>query len=364
MFGLVQTTSPTQSGLVELDDCPEGFTCLQNRDFGDEDETSFSIDLSLEVVDPSNSEAYVLARNKMMQVITGNLPPRTIAGSSDFGDCRNGPPRDSANNVRIDDVYICGLNRNIPDPDDGNIRSARVTFTREVDNNFLAVAGEMTFDTDDIPRLVDNGTWEPVIEHEMLHILGIGSLWDDNNLFSSTEDDFNPYTGPAANNVWQTTWGCTGSPPIRTTGRDGTRGVHWSDACLINELMTGAINSGRENPFSELTVGSLEDIGYTVDYSAADEYDENDLAPGCCDGSSPIEGVPPATPDTPELSDAARNAAIAYGRQVLNESKRPDDILDGDGDADNGGLNYVGDREIVVLVEEGGIIYDVHVTSP
>jgi hypothetical protein len=60
--------------------------------------------------------------------------------------------------------------------------------------------------------------------------------------------------------------------PVESQGGSGTAGSHWSDSLFNNELMTGYINSGKLNPLSKVTVGSLQDLGYTVNYAAADAY--------------------------------------------------------------------------------------------
>ena len=59
--------------------------------------------------------------------------------------------------------------------------------------------------------------------------------------------------------------------PLETGGGPGTAGAHWSEAAFGNELMTGFI-SGIPDPLSTVTIGSLQDMGYTVNYSAADAY--------------------------------------------------------------------------------------------
>ena len=38
------------------------------------------------------------------------------------------------------------------------------------------------------------------------------------------------------------------------------------------ELMTGFINSNAVNPLSAITLGAMEDMGYVVDFTAADPY--------------------------------------------------------------------------------------------
>ena len=61
------------------------------------------------------------------------------------------------------------------------------------------------------------------------------------------------------------------SVPLETGGGPGTAGSHRSEAVFGNELMTGYI-SGAPDPLSILTVATLQDVGYTVNYSAADFY--------------------------------------------------------------------------------------------
>ena len=48
--------------------------------------------------------------------------------------------------------------------------------------------------------------------------------------------------------------------------------------------MTGFVDAGH-NPTSLITIASLQDLGYTVNYNAADPYDGYDMdndVPGCC----------------------------------------------------------------------------------
>lgn len=45
--------------------------------------------------------------------------------------------------------------------------------------------------------------------------------------------------------------------------------------------MTAFLAQGEENPTSRVTVATLEDLGYAVDYSAADTYDASNLSESC-----------------------------------------------------------------------------------
>mmetsp|Transcript_22159 Transcript_22159/g.48184 ORF Transcript_22159/g.48184 Transcript_22159/m.48184 type:complete len:125 (+) Transcript_22159:1-375(+) len=119
--------------------------------------------------------------------------------------------------------------------------------------------------------------------------------------------------------------------------------------------MTGYL-SQPSNPISILTIASLEDIGYTVDYSGAGAYDGSDTT--CCnnDGAYAISGfegdagLPP-----PTLSDDGRADAVAYGQELLLEYKTSSLVVEDIPD----GLMYMGDSSVVVLYEEDGQIFEV-----
>jgi hypothetical protein len=76
-----------------------------------------------------------------------------------------------------------------------------------------------------------------------------------------------------------------------------------------NELMTGFI-SGLPDPLSTVTIGSLQDMGYTVNYSMADSYTlPGHLAAGGPDGASTY--ADPAQSVTGPGSGAAGTSDIA-----------------------------------------------------
>ena len=65
----------------------------------------------------------------------------------------------------------------------------------------------------------------------------------------------------------------SGNPvPVENSGGAGTRDSHWRETVLLRELMTGFLNRNVTNPLSRLTIGSLQDLGYTVNLNAADPY--------------------------------------------------------------------------------------------
>ncbi len=202
-------------------------------------------------------------------------------------------------------------------------------------------------DTYDIANLVRSETLGDVILHEMGHIIGIGTLWGRNNLLDAEKN----YTVETkATSVWRNDWGCVGVPPVEKDGGNGTAFSHWDEECLGKELMTGRRGPGLVLPFSRLTIAGVEDLGYTVNYNAADNYDSSNIT--CCNGSIP------SSLSTIALSDDGRDAAILYGQKILSESQLPDDqalLLE----EDYTGLTYVGDQLVVVLYIEDRHIFEV-----
>jgi hypothetical protein len=153
--------------------------------------------------------------------------------------------------------------------------------------------------------------------------------------------------------------------------------------------MTGIINFGGNNPLSRISVGSLEDLGYTnLDYSAADTYTAADLGSECgckrrslTEISSPllrslvktlVDDVPKEPPR--KLSEEARQYAYEKGLKFLQQD--PTNVASvvgvffnsttGTKSLDSSEARYVGNRMVSVLVQDGtdGDIYGVHVENP
>jgi Tryptophan-rich Synechocystis species C-terminal domain/Leishmanolysin len=134
-------------------------------------------------------------------------------------------------------------------------------------SSLLPIQGNITFDSADVTRMVADGSFASVVLHEMGHVLGIGSMWQAEGL----SNGFNAYFGTNGLAAYRQLGGTGAFVPLETTGGPGTAGGHWSEAVFGNELMTGFI-SGASNPLSILTIASLQDQGYAVNYRAADPY--------------------------------------------------------------------------------------------
>lgn len=107
-----------------------------------------------------------------------------------------------------------------------------------------------------------------VIIHEIGHCLGIQSTaWRNNNL----ADNNYKYTGVHANAQLAGLGANHNQALIEDLYGDGSRGSHWRESVYDSEVMT-SIAEYNEMQLSRLTIGALEDLGYSVDYSKADAY--------------------------------------------------------------------------------------------
>ena len=133
----------------------------------------------------------------------------------------------------------------------------------------------MQFDSADLDALDASGLTDAVITHEIGHTLGIGGFaWTSRGLLTDAGTADPIFTGTQARAQFVALGGgaFTGRiVPVENTGGAGTRDVHWRETVFRNELMTGFVNTGA-NPLSRVTIGALADIGYAVNYSAADTY--------------------------------------------------------------------------------------------
>jgi len=160
--------------------------------------------------------------------------------------------------------------------------SAGPCFTRNSDG--LTVLGVMRFDRDDINNLVTDGRAERVVLHEMLHVIGLGTLWESKNLLANKDSANVKFTGPKATAACVEAGGlpacgsggvpaesCVDFPPANC-GR-GSQNGHWREPIFEQELMTPFIEPAVIFlPYSNMSIQSLADIGYTVNRFAADPY--------------------------------------------------------------------------------------------
>lgn len=253
----------------------------------EEQENDVVSDFQIEVRDrgglTSNQlDAFVTAADRWSQLIVGDLQTVQLPSGE-----------------VVDDVLIDAMGTRIDGPS-GILGQAAPTFIR---NNNLPAAGFMEFDSEDLARMEADGTLVDVIVHEMGHVLGIGTLWGTMGLITTNcLNSANPvFFGQNAAIEFASLLGSQLPIPVPVENQHGpgTRCGHWRESVFGNEGMTGFVNLGP-NPVSRITVGALEDMGYKVNYGAADDYsipsqlalmlmgigdDAGNQRCGCCGGN-------------------------------------------------------------------------------
>lgn len=138
---------------------------------------------------------------------------------------------------------------------------------------FLPCAGIMSFDAADLAGMERDGTLVDVITHEMGHVIGIGTVWGRKGVLAGAGSADPVFTGHRCRSAFLELGGSGPAVPVENQGGGGTRDSHWRERYFRQELMTGYVSpAGTRNPLSALTIASLEDLGYDVDYSAAEPY--------------------------------------------------------------------------------------------
>ena len=235
----------------------------------------FAIELQfLSAVTPAQMAAFTAARQRWESLIVGDVANVSLNAPADS--CGTGSP---AIQRTVDDLLI--LVTLTPIDGAGNVLGASSPCYIRVQGR-LPVLGLMQLDADDLDQLQTVGLLQTVILHEMGHVLGFGTIWTDLNLLADaspppgTDPHFTGAQATAAfNAVGGASYVASLKVPVENTGGPGTADSHWRESVFGNELMTGTVN--EVNPLSRVTVGSMGDLGYTVNLADADPYT---LAPG------------------------------------------------------------------------------------
>ncbi|WP_319423496.1 pre-peptidase C-terminal domain-containing protein [Pleurocapsa sp. FMAR1] len=162
---------------------------------------------------------------------------------------------------------------------DGGVLASAAPYTNETDlnGNIMPVYGISSINTD--PNAIealssDLERFTRVMIHEFGHVMGIGTLWDD--LIDPLTGTYNADTyagiayGQLSDNLAPT------AIPLTTGVGSGSDLAHWREEVFGNELMThSAEYPGESMPLSQMTIASLRDIGWNVNYGAAEYYPDS-----------------------------------------------------------------------------------------
>lgn len=152
----------------------------------------------------------------------------------------------------------------------------------DANDNLLPTKGYSTVNTN--AELVpvfssDVDYFTDIMTHEFAHVMGFGSLWKMNDLIDPVTGVY--YAGTNAGIVYNSGKNTNADIPLTINERTGSDLAHWQEETFDNELMTHEVEvSGTSNPLSKLTLASLEDIGWNINYEVAELYPDSstDLA--------------------------------------------------------------------------------------
>lgn len=241
------------------------------------DPSTLQYDIEVRFFGPAMSSdhqtLFTNAANRILQIVRGDLVAAARPSQPvNLNDCPN-VTEDIFIQQQIDDVIIYASIRSI-DGAGGVLASAGPCFTRPTSTGAMTAIGVMSFDAADLNTLSQGGNLQDVITHEMLHVLGVGTLWASHGLIADTGTASPRYLGAQARAGCVATGGataCANHVPVEgTPAAVGTRDAHWRENTFNQEMMTGFLDSNT--PISAITVGALKDLGFTVDDSKADAY--------------------------------------------------------------------------------------------
>jgi hypothetical protein len=238
------------------------------------DASEYEIELIWLGTTPSEQvrSTFDFAGNKIRATIVGAVPAVALPGSfTNLSQCGlSGFPDVGRSDIRGLRIYA------VIQPIDGvggTLGSAGPCLIR---NNDIPALGVMRFDDADVQALLSSGRLSRVVLHEMMHVVGFGTVWTDKSVIDTATDTLDArFTGLQARLACQNDNGgataCATSVPVHSTDGAGSRYSHWRESTFGSELMTPFLGSGATQ-FSATTIGSLADLGYEVDYEAAEPY--------------------------------------------------------------------------------------------
>jgi hypothetical protein len=228
-------------------------------------------------VDPGIAAAFTAAANRISAEIVGGVTPVEFTNTDLTGCGITGvaPLNEPVSSVIIYATVkaIDGVGKIIGSSGPCIIRSS----------SKLALIGVMTFDVADLQTIFNDGRLNDVIMHEMHHVLGYGTVWNllpvtgTPKLIINAGTPNTAFTGALAINGCIAAGGgqgtCLPTIPLENTGGSGTADGHWRESIFKTELMTGFVSPpGVPNPLSQMTIGSMGDLGYSINLGAADNY--------------------------------------------------------------------------------------------
>jgi len=143
------------------------------------------------------------------------------------------------------------------------------------DRDYLPVVSVILVDLEDVASMRENGTLHQVMLHEMGHALGFNPQTYLPKQLGRGDPRDPVFIGNSARSEFAShvPWYDGEAVPLEKALGIGPNDPHWRWSVFGDELMVPFLISGFKSPLSTITLGLFEDLGYTVDYSAADPYE-------------------------------------------------------------------------------------------
>ena len=157
----------------------------------------------------------------------------------------------------------------------GFVASAGPTRVRRLETAPIPIHGEVVFNTNPQSDLLDHPRYlYDTMVHELTHVVGFGTLWPDYNTISDYNQglyDANTFAGQ----VYGEMRGTFLPTPVELTVNvgEGSDLGHWrKNPTFDNEIGVEAGHPNEQQVTSALTIASLRDLGWAVNYGAAEDY--------------------------------------------------------------------------------------------
>ena len=221
----------------------------------EQDTPGFQITLSYAnpALPAAQRDVFERAAARLQQIIVGDLPGVTL------------PDNRFIDDIRIQ-VYVEAM-------DPGINGFARALQSRPGPGG-LPYEGEIRINS---ARIGNVGIYHTII-HEYLHALGFSSsFFTSANIVTGLGTTQPLFTGANARREYGSAFTIpapAGVPLYGDLSAPGSYGSHWETAIIGTEIMSVGwdTTSPALRPFSRITVGAMQDLGYQVNYAAADPF--------------------------------------------------------------------------------------------
>jgi hypothetical protein len=239
-------------------------------------QTAFTVDVRFfgRAIDPNIQAAFTKAAQRANALVVGDVPDFALVNYDVALQCQVNGVAPLAETVGSVIIYASVDSIDGPGKVIGSAGPCAIRNTSKI-----PIVGTMKFDVADLTTIFNDGRLNDVIFHEMLHVLGFGTLWDPlyKNLIINKGTPSTAYIGATgiAGCIQSggTGFKCSPTIPLENQGGVGTIDGHWRESVFTTELMTGIVSApGVANPLSLMTIGALTDLGYVTNTAVADTY--------------------------------------------------------------------------------------------